>query len=296
MNGKILNYESHFPEGKRRILYFDTEQSEDYCQKILWRINRLRGFPDETDIDCIEFAHLREEGTLRRRAIIELALATHPNVGLVIIDGLRDLLFDINSSTEAAEVIGLLMRWTSQYRLHIHTVLHQNKGDDNVRGHIGTELNHKAESILQIVRSKKDGNISEVHASYTRDREFKPFAFKIDAESRPVLVADYDFETNTARAVFDYECLSEEAHRAALDKAFERVMAPIGYNELIEKLKVGYASIGFARGEVVLKKLKIFLVNHKIILVERRKYMYNRQFHYVPLRPDESSTVSSAGI
>ena len=252
--------------------------------------------PDTTDIDCIEFAHLREKGTLMRRAIIECALATHPNVGLVIIDGLRDLLFDINSSTEAAEVIGLLMRWTSQYRLHIHTVLHQNKGDDNVRGHIGTELNHKAESILQIVRSKKDGNISEVHASYTRDREFKPFAFKIDAESRPVLVADYDFETNTARAVFDYECLSEEAHRAALDKAFERVMAPIGYNELIEKLKVGYASIGFARGEVVLKKLKIFLVNHKIILVERRKYMYNRQFHYVPLRPDESSTVSSAGI
>ena len=296
MNGKILNYESHFPEGKRRILYFDTEQSEDYCQKILWRINRLRGMPDTTDIDCIEFAHLREKGTLMRRAIIECALATHPNVGLVIIDGLRDLLFDINSSTEAAEVIGLLMRWTSQYRLHIHTVLHQNKGDDNVRGHIGTELNHKAESILQIVRSKKDGNISEVHASYTRDREFKPFAFKIDAESRPVLVADYDFETNTARAVFDYECLSEEAHRAALDKAFERVMAPIGYNELIDKLKVGYASIGFARGEVVLKKLKIFLVNHKIILVERRKYMYNRQFHYVPLRPDESSTVSSAGI
>ena len=165
MNGKILNYESHFPEGKRKILYFDTEQSEDYCQKILWRINRLRGMPDTTDIDCIEFAHLREKGTLMRRAIIECALATHPNVGLVIIDGLRDLLFDINSSTEAAEVIGLLMRWTSQYRLHIHTVLHQNKGDDNVRGHIGTELNHKAESILQIVRSKKDGNISEVHKS-----------------------------------------------------------------------------------------------------------------------------------
>ena len=162
------------------------------------------------------------------------------------------------------------MRWTSQYRLHIHTVLHQNKGDDNVRGHIGTELNHKAESILQIVRSKKDGNISEVHASYTRDKEFDPFAFLVSKEALPVLVEDYSFETT--------------------------VMAPIGYNELIEKLKVGYASIGFARGEIVNKKLKIFLVNHKIILVERRKYMYNRQFHYVPLRPDESSTVSSAGI
>ena len=113
------------------------------------------------------------------------------------------------------EIVGEDAMVAVRFDLLLATVQrHQNKGDDNVRGHIGTELNHKAESILQIVRSKKDGNISEVHASYTRDREFKPFAFKIDAESRPVLVADYDFETNTARAVFDYECLSEEAHRA----------------------------------------------------------------------------------
>ena len=28
-NRRILNYEPTFPEGKRRVLYFDTEQSED---------------------------------------------------------------------------------------------------------------------------------------------------------------------------------------------------------------------------------------------------------------------------
>ena len=44
-------------------------------------------------------------------------------------------------------------------------MLHLNKGDDNTRGHIGTELNNKAETVLQITKSTQDGNISEVKAA-----------------------------------------------------------------------------------------------------------------------------------
>jgi hypothetical protein len=33
--------------------------------------------------------------------------------------------------------------------IHIHTILHQNKADENARGHIGTELNNKAETVLE---------------------------------------------------------------------------------------------------------------------------------------------------
>lgn len=100
---KILNYEAKFPEGKERILYFDTEQSPNHCRTILRCINKFCGYPEKTDDDRIRFVFLRERPTLERRDIIELALTTEPEVGLVIIDGLRVLLFDINSSTEAAK-------------------------------------------------------------------------------------------------------------------------------------------------------------------------------------------------
>ena len=76
-------------------------------------------------------------------------------IGLVIIDGIRDLMYDINSPSESSELINLLMRWSSEYNLHIHTVLHLNKGDDNTRGHIGTELNNKAETVLQITKARR---------------------------------------------------------------------------------------------------------------------------------------------
>ena len=93
-------------------------------------------------------------------------LENMPDVGLLIIDGIRDLMYDINSPSESTDLINLLMRWSSGYNLHIHTVLHLNKGDDNTRGHIGTELNNKAETVLQITKSQQDGNISEVKASH----------------------------------------------------------------------------------------------------------------------------------
>ena len=287
---KVLNYEASFPEGKDRILYFDTEQSPDHCRTILRRINKRCGYPEKKDDDRIRFAFLRQETTLDRRDIIECALITEPNIGLVIIDGLRDLLFDINSSTEAAEVIGLLMRWSSQFNVHIHTVLHLNKGDDNLRGHIGTELNHKAETILQIKVSEEDENISEVSASMVRDRKFPPFAFSIDDEGVPVLEEDYEFDPKPKRESFNYKKMSEEKHRDALDKAFEGA-AKVGYGELIDRLKVGYEAQGFGRSYAILSKLKTFLVENGMIIKENKKYLYNRDFHYVQDGSDQNGIV-----
>ena len=280
---KVLNYEANFPEGKRKILYFDTEQSSYHCHKVLERINRLAGFPPDHDCDLIEFLMLREYSPVERKQIIELALVERHEVGLVIIDGLRDLLFDINNSTEAAEVIGLLMRWTSQYNIHIHTVLHLNKADDNVRGHIGTELNHKAETILQITKSEEDRNVSEVQATLIRDKDFPPFAFRINKDGLPELAADYEFKDKKRKVKdFDYERLTEDMHRMALDCAFENISAPIKYTPVLERLSVGYASIGYERSRNIHVNLLRFLMQNDIIQKEGKGYMYNRSFHYSP--------------
>lgn len=286
--GQVLNYRAHFPEGKRKILYFDTEQSSFHCHKVLERINRLAGYPPEQDCDLIEFVMLREFNPLDRCQIIELALAERPEVGLVIIDGLRDLLFDINSSTEAANIIGLLMRWSSQYNLHIHTVLHLNKGDDNVRGHIGTELNHKAETILVIRKNANDDSVSEVHASMIRDREFPPFAFMINDKGLPELAKGVKFEaTDTSSPrLFNYAALPESTHRAALNAAFEDQKIPIMYSSLLKRLSVGYAKVGYNRGRTTNVGLLKFLVANGIVMKKGKGYEFNREFHYTPLNDD----------
>ena len=280
---RVLNYEAHFPEGKRKVLYFDTEQSSYHCHKVLERINRLAGFPSDYECDLIEFVMLREYNPVDRQRIIELALSKRSDVGLVIIDGLRDLLFDINNSTEAAEVIGLLMRWTSQYNLHLHTVLHLNKADDNVRGHIGTELNHKAETILQVTRNEIDGNVSEVQATLIRDRDFPPFAFRINAEGLPELDESHKFKPKRIKKSFDFEMLGEEIHRKALDAAFENVDEPIRYSRVLELLGQGYAQVGYDRSRNIMVTVLQFLMKHDIIRKQDKNYIYNTDFHYNPL-------------
>ena len=83
------------------------------------------------------------------------------------------------------------MQWTDDKQIHIHTVLHQNKNDEHARGHIGTELNNKAETILQVEVDKEDKAISVVEAVHIRDRDFEPFAFRINEDVLPELVEPY---------------------------------------------------------------------------------------------------------
>ena len=140
---QVLNYRAHLPEGKQRILYVDTEQSRFHCHNVLERILKLAGLPDTTDNDRLDFICLREYSPAIRIEVIDYALRRSKGYGLVVIDGIRDLMLDINSTSESVEVINKMMEWSSKYDLHIHCVLHLNKGDNNVRGHIGTEMSNK---------------------------------------------------------------------------------------------------------------------------------------------------------
>ena len=133
------------------------------------------------------FLGLRKHTPADRLGIIDAAIHGIEGLGLVIIDGVRDLVVDINSPSEATFIISKLMQWTDEFQIHLHTILHQNKGDDNARGHIGTELLNKAETVLQVEKDKTDHNISKVEAVCIRDREFYPFAFHINEEHLPEL-------------------------------------------------------------------------------------------------------------
>ena len=167
---QVLNYRAHLPEGKRRILYVDTEQSRYHCHTVLERILRLAGLPTTADSENLDFICLREYSPTVRISVIDYALRQGKGYGLVIIDGIRDLMLDINSTSESVEVINKMMEWSSRYDLHIHCVLHLNKGDNNVRGHIGTEMSNKAETVLVISKCNENPSVSEVHALHIRGK------------------------------------------------------------------------------------------------------------------------------
>ena len=281
INGQVLEYRASFPETKRNILYFDTEQSPYHCQLVMQRILHLAELPLDREPEHLHFSLLRAIAEPIRRAIIRYAIYHTPNVGLVVIDGIRDLMHDINNSAEATNLMGDLMQWTGERNIHIQTVVHLNKGDDNARGHIGTELNNKAESVLLITKDNSDADRSVVSASIIRSKPFPPFAFRLtEVDNICLPELDTDFTAKDAQP-FSYQGLSGEEHRTALREAFGQV-SELGYGDLLKRLSSSYLGVsGRPYGQTKLKELLRFLVNKRMLVkAGRGRYQFNPDFHY----------------
>lgn len=274
-NTTVLNYRACLPEGKRKILYFDTEQSKYHCHNVLERIYKLSGLSVKKDDPRLLFWGLREYTPKLRIALIDYALRKHQEVGLVIIDGLRDLMYDINNGKEATDVMTVLMAWTSVYDLHIHTVLHLNKNDNNPRGHIGTELENKAETVLIISKNLQNNSISEVRPMHMRDKEFSTFAFHIDDNKLPVLDNGISV-TVVKRREKSLVSLDNEVHQEILSKAFKN-NSPTRYSDLVEMVSRAYEDAGYKRGTNGIKDLLKLLSGKGVIVKQDNAYIYKSE-------------------
>lgn len=190
IGGKFLmdKLKSSLKTDKNKVLWFDTEQSEFHVQRVY---QRSLATAKLCEAENLEVYALRRFDTKTRLAIIEDAIYNTEGAAVVVIDGIRDLVTDINSPEEATFISNKLLKWTEEKNIHIITILHQNKADNNARGHVGTELINKAESVLSVAKDSSNTEISVVTPEYFRDREFQPFAFGIDQNSLPYIIKDW---------------------------------------------------------------------------------------------------------
>ena len=177
-----------------RLVAEDEQNSLCRCRTRARHIARRRqdlalaNLPDSTDNDRLEFLSLREYTPKERIEIIECALATTEGIGLVIIDGVRDLLFDINAPLEATQITSILMRWTDEYQIHTSHGLPSEQNDRECQRSIGTEINNKAETIIKGKDSAREYQ-QGVHVFTCTDF---PTAHSVSAaHSSPNLLRDY---------------------------------------------------------------------------------------------------------
>ena len=130
-----------------RVLWYDTEQSDESTQDILK--NRVMRMVDG-DVQLFDIFNVRGVAWKERRDLLREAV-TRCKPDLVIVDGIRDLVNDINDGTLAQEVMEELMHLATEHDCCIVCVLHQNKSgeDHNLRGWIGTELMNKAFEVYR---------------------------------------------------------------------------------------------------------------------------------------------------
>ena len=141
---------------------------------------------------------LRTLGFKDRLGFIEHKLfETEENdIGLVIIDGIADLVADVNDIVQANECVQKLMEWSAKKNCHIITVIHSNWGSDKPTGHLGSFAEKKAETQIALERDDDTG-VVRVSCKRSRNYNFEDFEFKINQFGFPEVIGsgmpDLDF-------------------------------------------------------------------------------------------------------
>lgn len=162
------------------ILVFDTEQSRASLQKCCRRALQLAERTPTTNYADFKPFTLRSRTPEERRLRIAQAIAAeHP--GMVIIDGIRDLLHNFNDLDESSDLIQWLLTLTAEHGCTILCVLHQNKAKDdgNMRGHLGTELLNKLTDCFEV--SKENGCFTVI-CTDSRNMPCPDVSFSIDSD------------------------------------------------------------------------------------------------------------------
>ena len=171
----------------RCLVHFDTEQGRFHAHKVFRRVLDMTGMSDE----CYHTFGLRTLNNKDRLKFIEYFLYHKvQDAGLVVIDGIADLVSDVNNLDESNMVIQKLMKWTEELNCHIITVIHSNYGTEKPTGHLGSYLEKKAETQIQLELNTVNEDMVTVRCRRSRGFPFEKFSFKINKQGHPEIVDD----------------------------------------------------------------------------------------------------------
>jgi hypothetical protein len=186
------------PEGIKplKVLWIDTEQSQQSTQEILKERIIPLAEGSVCDFNSTFYAfNLRGLGFDKRQKMVEVAVRTiKPDI--CIIDGIKDLMTDINDAVQATLIMEKLMALAKELNCCIVCVLHQNKAeqDRNMRGSIGTELTNKAFEVFQceMISDNDKTETFKVTHTFSRKKKMKQkLYYRINDEGLPEEVFDY---------------------------------------------------------------------------------------------------------
>ena len=211
---RILQFER---DGKEplKVLWFDTEQSKqstlDIIQNRIVEMYHRKVDPDTPfPNECLRTFNVRFDNCeMRRQGFLELVPFIKPD--LVILDGIRDLVTDINDGAEAQRIMEEMLALAQANNCCIIAVLHQNKSGESrdPRGWLGTELLNKAFDVFATEKMKiQDGHgtrfVFKLEQLYTRKYDIEQqLYFQVDEDGLPFeteapLMPVYMSSTSTA--------------------------------------------------------------------------------------------------
>jgi len=171
---------------KKYIIDIDTEQDRYDNWLVGKRVPEMVGTKQEPFYyDYYVAVNLRQYTPKQRLGYLDWLFNESQykdNLGVVSLDGFVDFLNDFNSQQESSEFTQKLMSCSTMAKCHILGLLHLNPNTEKARGHLGTILQQKCETVV-IIQDK--GDYSLVTCQRGRGKKFKPFGISVDNDWLP---------------------------------------------------------------------------------------------------------------
>ena len=176
----------------KSLIHFDTEQGDFHSSRVFRRAVDMSSITE----NYYTFA-LRELNYFERIQVIEQSLDQIKSVGLIIIDGIADLVSDVNDLEQSNQCVQHLMKWTAKYKCHIVTVIHSNFGTSKPTGHLGSFLEKKCETQIELELNTVHKDRVNVSCKRSRGFPFEKFSFKVNKIGLPEVIGEeYDLLKN----------------------------------------------------------------------------------------------------
>jgi len=173
------------------LIHFDTEQGHWHSQRVFKRVLDMANI---NELGCYQTYALRTINYKTRLQFIEHILKENGDKnGLVLIDGIADLVSDVNNLEESNLCVQKIMEWSAKFNCHIVTVIHSNYGSDKPTGHLGSFLEKKTETQIQLEANTVNKEWITVSCKRSRGYSFETFSFSINEYGLPFVVGEiYD--------------------------------------------------------------------------------------------------------
>ena len=154
-------------EGKA-VVHIDTEQSKHKhfanIQSILRRADLADSPPNfcSYNIRELEMANYGDVTS----GICQEANCVFGGIHCIIIDGIADYIRDVNDTEQSNAIIRYFEKLSIKYSCPVITIVHTNPGSDKERGHLGSSLQRKCESLIIV---KVDGDCSYLDPKFLRN-------------------------------------------------------------------------------------------------------------------------------
>ena len=243
LKGRSDLYSDHIKSNSKSdgyIISVDTEQGEFYAHKTFDRTRRISQVKNDKYIPL----QMRKLGIEKRLDLIEYIVYESEYAGkidLLVIDGIADLVYNTNEIKEGVLIAERLLKWSSEGNLHLITVIHKTGSSDKARGHLGTAIQFKAETIILMdsltdeqgnyiknAQGEEERNTVKVRCGMSRGKNFNPFYLRVDSDGLPFTFDDADNPEHPKDEFKQFEeskplpmGTTEEAFKKEQDKKFD---------------------------------------------------------------------------